>query len=385
MNLDSFTGPGSTPSRRRFWDKVTQAVIASQKIAGKNVTVDERQGMGTVINVPFDNRGRPQPGGVGACCYDDGTCDDLTEADCNDAGGNWQGSDTPCSEGLCVGVCCECSGCVDNSTPDSCAADGGTFGDFQTTCADDPAPCPDASGACCSTETSNDCHTSTEADCTGTYFGDCSTCDPNPCPSPTGACCTDGVCSILSESDCTDGGGNYLGDDSTCDFPSICCACGFDAFDGSGRKFLHKESTCTYTLRDDYSVLCPAPGTTRYDDKNYTTTTPYTADYDPDTCAFSSSNAHFTRTETLIDCDGVSFPQTPVSGTTGDSSCVGCGFTFGCSSSTSTTATTRILTVTFAGGGGFPVATGSGTFTETLSNECSSGGSVFSDPFFQNN
>ncbi len=51
MNLKPFTGPGSTPSRRRFWDKVTQAVIASQKVAGRHVTVDEHQGMGTVINV----------------------------------------------------------------------------------------------------------------------------------------------------------------------------------------------------------------------------------------------------------------------------------------------------------------------------------------------
>ncbi len=61
MNLESFSGEGSTPSRRRFWDKVTQAVIASQKIAGKNVTCDEHQGTGTVVNVA-DNR-RP----TGAC------------------------------------------------------------------------------------------------------------------------------------------------------------------------------------------------------------------------------------------------------------------------------------------------------------------------------
>ncbi len=51
MNLESFTGPGSTPSRRRFWDKVTQSVLASQKFEGKNVSVSEHQGMGTVVNV----------------------------------------------------------------------------------------------------------------------------------------------------------------------------------------------------------------------------------------------------------------------------------------------------------------------------------------------
>ncbi len=50
MNLDKFTGPGSTPSRRRFWDQVAESVLASQKVEGKNVSVDERHG-GTVINV----------------------------------------------------------------------------------------------------------------------------------------------------------------------------------------------------------------------------------------------------------------------------------------------------------------------------------------------
>ncbi len=62
MNLAPFTGPGSTPSRRRFWDQVTQAVIASQKVAGRHVSVDEHLGKGTVINVA-DNRRSAQPAG----------------------------------------------------------------------------------------------------------------------------------------------------------------------------------------------------------------------------------------------------------------------------------------------------------------------------------
>ncbi len=56
MNLESFTGPGSTPSRRRFWDQVTDAVVSSQKVAGRNVSVDEHSGKGTVINVPDRQR-----------------------------------------------------------------------------------------------------------------------------------------------------------------------------------------------------------------------------------------------------------------------------------------------------------------------------------------
>ncbi len=108
MNLDPFTGPGSTPSRRTFWDKVTQAVLASQKIAGENVTVDEHQGMGTLINVPNPNR-RPIPGGAFSCGVDLPTitisfsgvidCDGVT-GDMNGGfpltqiitGGSWEGA-----------------------------------------------------------------------------------------------------------------------------------------------------------------------------------------------------------------------------------------------------------------------------------------------------
>jgi hypothetical protein len=51
VNLKPFTGPGSTSKRRAFWDAARLAVLASQKKAGRNVTVDEHPGQGTVINV----------------------------------------------------------------------------------------------------------------------------------------------------------------------------------------------------------------------------------------------------------------------------------------------------------------------------------------------
>ncbi len=98
MNLDSFTGPGSTPSRRRFWDKVTQAVLASQKVAGKNVSVDEHQGMGTIINSP-DQRTTPA-GESGACCFEAG-CTIKTEAECTEGGGVFFGVGTECDPNPC--------------------------------------------------------------------------------------------------------------------------------------------------------------------------------------------------------------------------------------------------------------------------------------------
>lgn len=84
IELKPFTGPGSTPSRRRFWDRVQAAVMASQKVAGRHVTVAEHPGKGTVINVD-DSRGRvPISGGGGAitCGVQRGiTCDYTVAAD----------------------------------------------------------------------------------------------------------------------------------------------------------------------------------------------------------------------------------------------------------------------------------------------------------------
>ncbi len=106
MNLDSFIGPGSTPSRRRFWDKVTLAVIASQKIQGENVSVEEHQGMGTLIGVPNPTR-RPT-GATGACCSPECECSVTTEADCATSGGTWT-----------AGINCAGSPCGTCPDPDS--------------------------------------------------------------------------------------------------------------------------------------------------------------------------------------------------------------------------------------------------------------------------
>ncbi len=117
-------------------------------------------------------------GGPGACCYNDGTCDTISEIDCISAGGTFQGEGTTCDDVNCTGACCE-PGCVEDTTPDGCDLDGGTFQGFGTTC--DPDPCTEPTGACC---VDTDCTIETESDCTdmsGTYQGDDTTCDPNPC------------------------------------------------------------------------------------------------------------------------------------------------------------------------------------------------------------
>ncbi len=212
MNLDSFTGPGSTPSRRRFWDKVTQAVNASQKIEGDNVTVTEHQGQGSLIDVAFSNRGRPGPN-QGACCDEENNCTISTEEDC---AGTFQGAGTvcdpnPCGEGA-TGACCIDGECSILSESD-CTDGGGNYLGDGSVC--EGVDC--TQGACCFDTSCSDYpdQETCEGD-GGIWKGAGNLCeDGNPCNAPTGACCyEDGSCAIVNEANCT---GHYQGDDTTCE------------------------------------------------------------------------------------------------------------------------------------------------------------------------
>ncbi len=83
-----------------------QAVIASQKVAGKNVSVDVSDGYGSVISV--SDRIKPT---LGACCFFDGACfsdPDFHEADCIASSGTWVPGGT-CDPNTCpdFSVCCQ--------------------------------------------------------------------------------------------------------------------------------------------------------------------------------------------------------------------------------------------------------------------------------------
>ncbi len=224
VNLDSFTGPGSTPSRRRFWDKITQAVIASQKVEGRNVSCDEHQGMGTLISIPNPNRGRPGPN-QGACCDGVGGCTISTEEECS-----------------------------------------GTFLGIGTDC--DPRPCPnpdEGEGACCTGELHDNCVIANATDCAeldGTFQGVGTFCYPDTCgtPTPTGACCqSDGdvisCVADVTESDCLSVFGYYVGDGTDCSgdpcgLVGACC-------DGCNGCFLTPHDGCPIL----YGFLDPWLGT----------------------------------------------------------------------------------------------------------------------------
>ncbi len=233
MNLDSFTGPGSTPSRRRFWDKVTACVTASQKVAGRNVTIAEHHAAGTLINV-VGGRGRSG----GACCVDD-VCSIQTAADCAAAGGIYQGDGTDCDPNPCggiVGACCNSGFCSVISESDCISGGGYYFGDGSDC---DPDPCADI--GCCLTAPRN-CNTILSTDCMGTFVSPGTFCWPEGDGSEfnTVSCCLDGDNTCISGDGLdyfcctppftccpgTESGGVCCSEDQTCCGDFGCCDAG---------------------------------------------------------------------------------------------------------------------------------------------------------------
>ncbi len=193
------------------------------------------------------------------------------------------------------------------------------------------------------------------------------------CCCNTGACCVDTDCSIQTESDCTDMGGTYQGDDTTCD-PNPCgmvdCPCGFDAFDGSGRRFL----VMTAVMSGFDHVFAPFPTCSL----DYSATVVRTID--PLTCiesdVFSGSSTYTPtgdppQTCTFISCGAPGTQWTCDDGGTGphecNNSCGVPGSCFVCNTS-ATPVSATVATCTFTDSGvGFSCFQ---TLTLTLSNEC---------------
>lgn len=165
----------------------------------------------------------------GACCFLDGHCEELVEADCIAATGTFSGPATSCTPNNCpppIGACCFADGHCKAQTEADCTAAMGVFGGPGTTCT--PNPCPQPIGACCYPNGS--CQEQTEIACNGnggTFQGPGTGCDPNPCVQPAGACCLpDGSCQILDSLACASANGDFQGSgvlcqDVTC--PQPCC------------------------------------------------------------------------------------------------------------------------------------------------------------------
>lgn len=120
--------------------------------------------------------GPPPPG---ACCFPDGTCQELLEDECMGAGGAWYGPGIPCDPNPCVThleACCFPDGHCEPMIygTGQCAMEGGIGQGIDTYC------------------------------------------DPNPCP-PAQACCfADGHCEMLTVDACTATGGHPEGEGTAC-------------------------------------------------------------------------------------------------------------------------------------------------------------------------
>ncbi len=154
-----------------------------------------------------------------ACCFPDGSCADLTVADCLAAGGAPQGAGTNCATTICpqpTEACCFPDGSCADITPAACVLFGGTPQGVGTICA--TTTCPQPTEACCFPDGS--CADLTAADCVasgGAPQGAGTNCATTSCPQPTEACCfPDGSCADLTAADCVASGGAPQGAGTNC-------------------------------------------------------------------------------------------------------------------------------------------------------------------------
>ncbi len=158
---------------------------------------------------------------MGGCCFQDGTCDVLTETGCLALGGAWLGDGSTCGAGVCGGgACCgtDLGPCVIR-TPPACVLLGGTHEGSGTDC-DSPASICPGIGACCYDHGGCDDYL-TAGQCAlkgGTHQGDGTTCaDPGIACDRRGACCAEtGLCRFITETQCDVIGGVFKGLGVTC-------------------------------------------------------------------------------------------------------------------------------------------------------------------------
>ena len=230
----SFTTAGGIPANRlASWDGYDWAPVGEGVDGGASVYVqallvqDNTTTPTLTVGGFFANaNGTPaghialwrcDPPPIGACCHPNGTCVEMSHADCLDADGDYMGDDAPCTPDLCpqpLGACCDPDGTCAIETETDCT---GEWQGMDTSC--EPNLCPQPLGACCYLD--GTCTLETEADCIGDWQGMDTNCEPNLCPQPTGACCLGAQCDVTTEIDCATQNGDFLGIDVEC-YPNPC-------------------------------------------------------------------------------------------------------------------------------------------------------------------
>jgi len=207
----------------------------------------------------------PQP--KGACCFPDGSCAVLSEAECAGSGitignrrtpmGIYQGDGTTCETVECPqppGACCLEDHCFVASRQECQATDGAWLGPG-TDCDD----CTRRLGACCLGDgTCTTSMTTGDAECLaagGVYAGDDTDCGAVVCPQ--GACCiADETCQVELVADCLALGGSFVGEGTIC---TVDCASGACCVP-DGSCFFVAPDVCD-ALGGDYEgggILCEA-------------------------------------------------------------------------------------------------------------------------------
>lgn len=163
------------------------------------------------------------PQRTGACCFANGSCQILTQRNCDRAGGTYLGNNTNC--GQCptpTGACCLDNGSCAQLTQSQCLSQGGVYHGNNTTCAQ--VVCEPV-GACCYPTLPTLCGLTTAVECAnvgGTYHGDGTVCEIDTCgvPEIPGACCVPGLggsfCLELTLTQCWIWGGEFHGEGSSC-------------------------------------------------------------------------------------------------------------------------------------------------------------------------
>ncbi len=154
---------------------------------------------------------------TGACCSGEG-CEQVSEAECSVAGGDYKGDSTRCDQGPCVqggptGACCLIGlGVCQELTEAECFAQNGRYRGDNTLC--EPGAC---AGLCCLLA-EEACATLEESECNnlgGAFYGPGFSCDMCPFPpGARGACLVGpGLCIQVAEAGCT---GQFLGVGTLC-------------------------------------------------------------------------------------------------------------------------------------------------------------------------
>jgi hypothetical protein len=170
-----------------------------------------------------------------ACCFEDGSCEDLIDQDsCEAAGGNWHAIDT-CDVISCpqpgIRVCCFGNGGCELTTEGDCNAQGGSWLAGVTTCAIDPCgasfpECP-GPGSCfdpfhqtpgCEDEACCNLVCDISPSCCVQWNEGCAIFATSLCDAPpSGACCVPETgCVETTQSSCESSGGVWQGPDTVC-------------------------------------------------------------------------------------------------------------------------------------------------------------------------